>query len=107
MKPAVFLDRDGTIIEHRSYPAHAEQVKLLPGAAAALERLRRAGFACVVVTNQSGVGRGLLTEEQMHAVNDEMQHQLRDAGTEIDGLYFCTFTPLSDDKTVIEHPDRK
>jgi histidinol-phosphate phosphatase family protein len=104
---AVFLDRDGTLIEERSYPAHADQVRLLAEAAPAVERLRRAGFACVVVTNQSGVGRGMLSEAQMHAVNDEMQRQLRVAGTQLDGLYFCTFAPAGTDKTAIEHPDRK
>jgi D-glycero-D-manno-heptose 1,7-bisphosphate phosphatase len=105
--PAVFLDRDGTLIEERSYPKDPDQVQLLPGAAAAVRRLRRAGFACVVVTNQSGVGRGLLTEAQMHAVNDEMQRQLRAAGTRLDGLYCCTLAPQTPDKTAIEHPDRK
>ena len=106
-RPAVFLDRDGTLIEERSYPSHPDQVRLLSGAAAAVERLREAGYACVVVTNQSGVGRGLLTLAQMHAVNDEMHRQLRSAGTQVDGLYFCTLAPQSKDKTVIEHPDRK
>jgi D-glycero-D-manno-heptose 1,7-bisphosphate phosphatase len=106
-KPAVFLDRDGTLIEERSYPSHPDQVRLLSGAAAAVERLRRAGFACIVVTNQSGVGRGMLTEAQLHSVNDEMQRQMREAGTELDGLYCCTFAPQASDKTVIEHPDRK
>ena len=106
-RPAVFLDRDGTLIEVRAYPARSEEVRLLAGAAAAVERLRRAGFSCVVVTNQSGVGRGLLTEKQMHAVNEEMTRQLREAGTQVDGLYCCTFAPLTADKTVIEHPDRK
>ncbi|HWY86718.1 MAG TPA: HAD-IIIA family hydrolase [Gemmataceae bacterium] len=106
-KPALFLDRDGTLIEERSYLALADEVSLLPGAAAAVERMRCAGFVCVVVTNQSGVGRALLTLAQMHAVNDEMQRQLREAGTQLDGLYFCTYAPVGDDKTVIEHPDRK
>jgi D-glycero-D-manno-heptose 1,7-bisphosphate phosphatase len=106
-KPALFLDRDGTLIEERCYLAHPDQVRLLPGAAAAVERLRQAGFACVVITNQSGVGRAMLTLAQMHAVNDEMQRQLREAGTQLDGLYFCTYAPLSNDKTAIEHPDRK
>ncbi len=107
MNKAVFLDRDGTIIEERGYPSHPDQVKLLAGAAEAIENLRRAGFLCVVVTNQSGVGRGLLTELQMQAVNDEMARQLGDAGTRLDGLYCCTIAPLSADKTLIEHPDRK
>jgi D-glycero-D-manno-heptose 1,7-bisphosphate phosphatase len=104
---AVFLDRDGTIIEECCYPAHPSQVRLLAGVAAAVGRLRRAGFACVVVTNQSGVGRGILTEAQMHAVNDEMHRQLRVGGTQLDGLYFCTVAPAGTDKTAIEHPDRK
>jgi D-glycero-D-manno-heptose 1,7-bisphosphate phosphatase len=106
-KPAVFLDRDGTLIEERNYISHPDQVLLIPGAAAAVERLRGAGFACIVVTNQSGVGRGLLTLAQMHAVNAEMNRQLREAGTELDGLYFCTFAPRSQDQTAIEHQDRK
>ncbi len=106
-RPAVFLDRDGTIIEEVGYPSRAEQVRLLPGAAAAIARLRQAGFACVVVTNQSGVGRGILTLEQMHAVNEEMVRQLREAGTELDGLYYCTEAPHCADQTIIEHPDRK
>jgi D-glycero-D-manno-heptose 1,7-bisphosphate phosphatase len=106
-RPAIFLDRDGTLIEERDYPSHPDQVQLIAGAAAALERLRQAGFVCVVVSNQSGVGRGMLTEAQMHSVNDEMLRQLRAAGTNLDGLYCCTVAPLSSDKTVIEHADRK
>jgi len=106
-RPAIFLDRDGTLIEERGYPSHPDQVRLLPGVAESVERLRRAGFVCVVITNQSGVGRGLLTESQMHAVNKEMIRQLKEAGTDIDGLYFCTFAPLGNDKTVIEYHDRK
>jgi D-glycero-D-manno-heptose 1,7-bisphosphate phosphatase len=106
-KPAVFLDRDGTLIEERDYPSHPDQVQLIPGAAEAVERLRQAGFACVVVSNQSGVGRGRLTEAQMHSVNDEMLRQLHQAGTQLDGLYCCTLAPLTPDKTVIEYPDRK
>ncbi len=106
-EPAIFLDRDGTLIEERDYPSHPDQVQLIAGAATALERLRQAGFVCVVVSNQSGVGRGMLTEAQMHAVNDEMVRQLRAAGTYLDGLYCCTLAPFSSDKTVIEHADRK
>src|ERR1700683_2992807 len=98
-QPAVFLDRDGTLIVERSYPSHPDQVQLLPGAAEAVQCLRRAGYACVVVTNQSGVGRGMLTEAQLHAVNAEMNRQLRDAGTQLDGLYFCTLAPQSKSKT--------
>ncbi len=106
-RPAVFLDRDGTLIVERCYPSHPDQVQLLPGAAEAIESLRRAGYACVVVTNQSGVGRGMLTEAQMHSVNDEMTRQLAAAGTVLDGLYYCTLAPQGKSKTAVEHPDRK
>jgi histidinol-phosphate phosphatase family protein len=106
-KPAVFLDRDGTLIEERCYVAHVSEVKLLPGAAAAVAHLRRAGFACVVATNQSGVGRGLFTVAQMNAVNEEVLGQLRAEGADIDGVYCCTAAPLGTDKTVVEYHDRK
>ena len=59
-RPAVFLDRDGTLIEHVQYLSDPARVRLLPGAAEALVRLGRAGFARVLVTNQSAIGRGLL-----------------------------------------------
>ena len=107
MRSAVFLDRDGTLIEEKCYISRPEQVRLLPGTAQALTMLRQAGFACVVVTNQSGLGRGMFTEADLQAVHDEMNRQLRQAGVELDGLYHCPFAPQTSDKTVIEHPDRK
>ena len=64
-RPAVFLDRDGTLIEHVHYLSDPVDVRLLPGAAEALRRLRDAGFACVVVTNQSAIGRGMITKDQL------------------------------------------
>lgn len=106
-KPAVFLDRDGTIIEHVHYLSEVEQVRLLPGAAEAIGRLRAAGFACVVVTNQSAVGRGFITEEQLGLIHDEMNRQLAAAGTAVDAIEFCPQTPGSNDKSQVEHLDRK
>ena len=67
LRPAVFLDRDGTLIEHVHYLSDPAHVRLLPGAAEALQRLRRAGFARVLVTNQSAIGRGMLTEARLAA----------------------------------------
>jgi histidinol-phosphate phosphatase family protein len=107
LRPAVFLDRDGTLIEEKNYLARPEQVRVLPGVPEALVMLRSAGFACVVVTNQSGVGRGLFTEQDLHTVNEEMVRQLRQAGATIDGLYYCCIAPRIKDKTIIEHTHRK
>ena len=107
MRSAVFLDRDGTLIEESCYISRPEQVQLLPGTAEALAMLCEAGFACVVVTNQSGLGRGMFTEADLQAVHDEMNRLLRQAGVELDGLYHCPIAPKVSDKTIIEHPDRK
>jgi D-glycero-D-manno-heptose 1,7-bisphosphate phosphatase len=107
MRRAVFLDRDGTLIEEKNYIARPDQVRLLPGTIEALSLLSRAGFACVVVTNQSGIGRGLFTEADLQAIHDEMNRQLGAAGIMLDGLYHCPIAPQISDKTIIEHPDRK
>jgi histidinol-phosphate phosphatase family protein len=106
-RPAVFLDRDGTLIADVPYVGDPAQVRLLPGSADAVQRLRRAGFACIVVSNQSAVGRGMITLDQMHAVHRELVRQLTAAGAALDGNYWCPYAPQSPDKTVIEHVDRK
>lgn len=106
-RPAVFLDRDGTIIEAVHYLSDPAAVRLLPGAAAAIRRLRDAGYACVVVTNQSAIGRGLLTVEGYHAVHAELERQLAAAGAALDAAYFCPTVPASDDRAAIDDPDRK
>jgi D-glycero-D-manno-heptose 1,7-bisphosphate phosphatase len=106
-RPAVFLDRDGTVIEERDYLSRPEQVRLLPGAAAALRDLKQAGFACVLITNQSGLGRGLFREADLSAVHAELTRQLTDEGAALDGIYYCSYAPTTADKTVIEHVDRK
>lgn len=106
-RPAIFLDRDGTIIEAVHYLADPAKVRLLPGAAGAIKRLREAGYACVVVTNQSAIGRGLLTVEGLHEVHAEFCRQLAEAGAGIDGFYFCPTVPSSDDRTALDDPNRK
>jgi len=107
LRPAVFLDRDGTLIEHVPYLSDPSLVRLLPGATEALNRLRRAGFALVLVTNQSAIGRGMLTESRLDQIHAELNRQLAVAGVTIDGIYFCPDSPGSDDRTVVENPDRK
>jgi D,D-heptose 1,7-bisphosphate phosphatase len=89
----VFLDRDGTLIEDPGYLREPEQVRLLPGVVEGLRALRAAGFALVVVTNQSGVARGYLNEIQLTAVHDRMRHLLAVGGVSLDGLYYCPYHP--------------
>lgn len=107
MRPAVFLDRDGTVIRQVHYLSDPADVELIPGAAGALRDLRAAGFACVVVSNQSAVGRGMLTLEGVARVQEEFERQLAEEGAAIDGWYFCPAAPSTTDRTVVEHPERK
>jgi D-glycero-D-manno-heptose 1,7-bisphosphate phosphatase len=107
MKPAVFFDRDGTLIEDVHYLADPARVRLLPRAAEAVRRLQASGFACVVITNQSAVGRGLLTLETLEAIHKEMNRQFAEEEVCLDGLYFCTTVPKTGDRVTVEDPDRK
>jgi D-glycero-D-manno-heptose 1,7-bisphosphate phosphatase len=91
--PFVFLDRDGTIIEDRHYLADPDGVVLMPGAIEGLRLLREAGRRLVVVTNQSGIGRGLFTEAQMHAVHARLRAVLRAGGVELDAICWCPHGP--------------
>lgn len=90
---AVFVDRDGTLIEEVGYVNHPSRVRLLPGAAEAVRSLRAAGRAVVVVTNQAGIGRGYLSPELVAAANAELERQLADAGAAVDGIYVCPHHP--------------
>jgi D-glycero-D-manno-heptose 1,7-bisphosphate phosphatase len=94
-RAAVFLDRDGTLNEECGYLTRPEQMRLLAGAAEGVRLLRAAGLACVVVTNQSAVGRGLMTQDDLERVHAEMVRQLQADGAALDGLYYCPAT--SDD----------
>ena len=106
-RPAVFLDRDGTLIEDAHYLVDPRHVRLLPGTVESLRRLRDAGFACVVVTNQSAIGRGMLTEEGLRLIHEELARQLAARGVALDAFYHCPEAPTGGDPTAVEHPDRK
>lgn len=93
MKRAVFLDRDGTINVDRHYLSKPEQFELVPGAGPALRRLQDAGFLLIVVTNQSGIGRGYYTEEDLHAVNARMNELLVPLGVRFAKIYFAPESP--------------
>jgi D-glycero-D-manno-heptose 1,7-bisphosphate phosphatase len=88
-RPAVFLDRDGTIAEEVGYLNHLGRFRMFPFAGPAIRRLNLAGFAVIVVTNQSGVARGYFPESLVQQVNQRMQHQLAATGARLDGIYYC------------------
>ncbi len=88
---AVFVDRDGTLMEDADYCSDANDVKIFPGAPEALRRLKSNGFKVIIITNQSGIGRGLFMLQQYRAVEAEVLRQLG-AGL-IDATYFCPDVP--------------
>jgi D-glycero-D-manno-heptose 1,7-bisphosphate phosphatase len=88
-RPAVFLDRDGTIIEERGYIDRLEMLSLFPWTGDALRLLKRAGFATVVITNQSAIGRGIIDEAFLDTVHQEINRRLEPSAAAIDGYYYC------------------
>ncbi|MFT7136173.1 MAG: histidinol-phosphate phosphatase family protein [Akkermansiaceae bacterium] len=107
MKPAALLDRDGTVIELVHHLADPADVRLIPGAGAAIARLNETGVPVVIITNQSVIGRGKLTEDGLVEIHIEMARQLAVEGATIDAMYHCPVAPTIKDSRVIEHPDRK
>jgi mannose-1-phosphate guanylyltransferase len=106
-RPGVFFDRDGTIIHQVHYISDPKDVVLIPGAAQSLIELRQAGYALVVVTNQSAIGRGMITEARHYEIQEEMCRQLAAEGAVLDALYHCPVAPTAGDRLSIEHEDRK
>jgi D-glycero-D-manno-heptose 1,7-bisphosphate phosphatase len=93
MRPAVFLDRDGTLIEERNYLDRLDQIAPFPGAARALARLRDAGFALIVVTNQAGVARGYFDEDFVRRAHEHLAALFARDGVVVDGYYYCPHHP--------------
>jgi D-glycero-D-manno-heptose 1,7-bisphosphate phosphatase len=93
LKRAIFLDRDGTVAEEVGYVNHASRVRLLPGSAAAVQRLRAAGFLAVVVTNQAGVARDYFEESVVHEAHARLLDLLAREGTTLDAIYYCPHHP--------------
>lgn len=92
-RAAVFLDRDGTIVHDVHYLARPEQLVLISGAADALARLAEAGLPLIVVTNQSGIGRGMFTEEDFAAITTRLDELLREQGVQLTATYHCPDAP--------------
>lgn len=84
MKPAVFLDRDGCVTVEKSYVKTAEEMEIYPYAARCVERIHELGYWAIVITNQSGVGRGMFTEKELGRMNDKL---IRETG--VDAVYYC------------------
>jgi D-glycero-D-manno-heptose 1,7-bisphosphate phosphatase len=93
MPPAVFLDRDGTIVEDPGFLHEPGKVKLLPGAGEAIRRLSDAGYLVVAVSNQSGIARGLYTIADYQAVERRLAELLTAQGARLDGSFFCPHHP--------------
>lgn len=92
-EPAVFLDRDGTVIREREYLSDPSAVELLPGAVEGLRAFQDAGYRVVVVTNQSGIARGYYGEAEYRAVEAEVERRLAAAGVDVLASYFCPHHP--------------
>lgn len=92
-RPAVFIDRDGTLTEEVGYVNHPSRLRLLPRTAEAIRRLNVAGVAAVVVTNQAGIARGYFSDDVLRATNETLVAQLKDAGAHLDGIYVCPHHP--------------
>jgi D-glycero-D-manno-heptose 1,7-bisphosphate phosphatase len=101
------LDRDGTIVDDPGYLHKPEQVKLLPGAAEAIRRLNTAGYLVVVVTNQSGIARGLYTVADYRAVEKRLGEVLAAQGARIDESYFCPHHPQAPEPCACRKPRTK
>jgi len=94
-RPAVLIDRDGTINEDVGYPGRWSQVKIYPWSIPAVRRLNDAGFAVAVITNQSGVGRGYFTEDDLRRIHDRLLAAFARRNARIDGVYYCPHYNLS------------
>jgi len=107
-RPGAFLDRDGVINRDAGYTHRIEDLIFIPGAIRAITRLNQAGFAVIVVTNQSGVARGYFTSDAVENFHAAMQAQLNENGAHIDGFFYCPYHPDANlPQYRRHHPDRK
>jgi D-glycero-D-manno-heptose 1,7-bisphosphate phosphatase len=103
-RPTLFLDRDGVLNVDHGYVHRWEDFDWIPGAKEAVRRFNAAGWLVIVITNQSGIGRGYYTEDEMHALHERMQAALAEAGARIDAFYYCPQHPEAAQEAY-RHPD--
>jgi len=97
MKKAVFLDRDGTLNKDTGYPASFQSIEIFHYSYEAVKKLNQAGLLAIVVTNQSGVGRGLIPENALDDIHRRMKETFASRGASFDGIYYCPFFASSSD----------
>ena len=88
-KPAVFLDRDGVINKDNGYVSQRDDFAFIEGTIEACIELQKKGYLLIVITNQSGIARGLFTEEQFNTLTEWMDWSMSDRGVDLDGIYYC------------------
>ena len=93
MKKALFLDRDGTLIIDAEYLSDPNKVELIPDTAVPLRELSKKGYLLIIITNQSGIARGMFTEDDMHTVNRKLCELFRAEDVEFDDILFCPHAP--------------
>ena len=93
---AVFVDRDGTLIQEKNFVSRLEDVEFVPGSVEAIKMLKGLGYRVVIISNQSGIGRGILTEKIVEEINDFIVNQLKGNDVLVDGLYYCPHSPEDD-----------
>lgn len=93
LSAAIFVDRDGTLNEDIGYVSTADELVLYPWAAEAVRLINKSGFLTIVITNQSGIARGMYTEQTLEAIHSSMIEQLARKGARIDGVYYCPHHP--------------
>ena len=103
-QPAAFIDRDGTINIGVHYLNRVEQLQLIPRAGEAIARFNQAGYPVILITNQSAIGRGLLTETGLAEIHDELKHQLSAFNATIDAIYHCPHHPDGKDNCTCRKP---
>ena len=93
MNKAVFLDRDGTIVEDVGYMNNPRQIQFIPGSIDAIKKLNEAGYKVVVITNQAGIARGLITEDMLQTIDKTLHKWILNGGAHLDGIYYCPHHP--------------